>query len=211
MTYDILGHMADFMKVEINRREMDRVFRDLPKKTKSATANALNFTARKVNKNVKNHIATTYNVPKSSMKLGGLISIKRANAQANIGKAVVFIRKKGRGLIKYGAWQIKTGLVVAVKKQAKKIPHGFISNMRKGDNNKFAFIKAKGKLAGKVTRTTKSGKQYQADKRAILYGPPISELYTNRKAERIILQTIDTEFQKELDKQFNRQFEKGRR
>ena len=99
---------------------------------------------------------------------------------------------------------------MAVKKQAKKIPHAFISPLRKGGTDLFAFQKATGKLAGKVTRTSKKGKAYQADKRAILWGPPISELYTNNKAERVILSTIDKEFQVELDKQFNKQFEKGR-
>jgi hypothetical protein len=203
--------MAEFMKIEINRKEMDRMFADMPKKLKAATANTLNTVARKVNKNVKNNIANVYNVPKSSMRFGDLITIKRANAQANIGKAVIFIRRQGRGLIKYRAVQTKTGLAVAVKKQRKSIPHGFIAPLRKGGSDKFAFIKATGKLAGKITRVSKTGKSYQAAKRAILWGPQIAQLYTNKRAERVILETIDDEFQKTLDVNWKKQFEKGRR
>ncbi len=202
--------MAEFLKIEINQRELDRMFADLPKKTKAATANTLNMVARKVNKNLKDEINKTYNVPKSAMKFGKLVSIKRANARDNIGKAIIFIKRQGRGLLKYDAVQTKTGLTVNVKRSSKQIPHGFIAPIKKGSGEKFAFIKATGKLAGTISRVTKKGTTYKAAKRAILWGPQIAQLYTNLRASKVIEKTIEKEFQPELDKQFNRQFEKGR-
>ena len=196
------------MKVE----GFSEVFSDLPKVTKTAVANAINVTARRVNKNLKDEISATYNVPKRAMKFGDLVSIKRANARAGIGKAIIFIKKRGRGLIKYSAKQIAAGLSVKVKKSAKTIKGGYISPLKSGGTDKFAFAKARGKKAGKVTRYTKTGKPYKADKREILYGPQIAQLYTNARAEKVITQTIDDDFQDILDEKFNDQFRKrGRR
>ena len=93
-------------------------------------------------------------------------------------------------------------------KSTKTIKGGFISILKKGSTDKFAFAKAKGKKAGLITRRGRSGKPYKAAKREILYGPPISDLYTNRAAGKVILQTIDDEFQDELDKQFSKLFDK---
>ncbi len=200
-----------FYKFEVDQQDLSTIFSDLPKVTKVATANTVNIVARKVNKNLKKSITDRYNIPKSALKFGELVSIKRANARANIGKAVILIRKKGRGLIKYGAEQVTKGVRVTVKKSSKIIKGGFIGPLRKGGSEKFARIKATGKKAGKVIRKTKAGTSYEADKTEIMYGPPIADLYTNKAAEVVILQTIDEEFQTELDKQFNKQFEKGGR
>jgi hypothetical protein len=198
-------------KLEIDYVELDRLFADLPRATKAATANTVNIVARKVNKNLKKHISTTYNVPKGAMKFGDLVSIVRANARTDKGTASIIIRVRGRGLQKYGAKEIGPGLSVTVKKAQKTIKGGFLAPWRKGDTHKLAMAKAKGKKAGKVTRITKAGTMYQADKREGLYGPPIADLYTNKNAGDILIKTIDTEFQTELNKQFNRQFEKGGR
>jgi hypothetical protein len=199
-------------KVEMDPGDFNKLFSDLPKVTKAATANALNVVARKVNKNVKDRISETYNVKKGAMKFGDLVSIKRADARRDIAKAVIFIKRKSRGLMKYGAKTIASGISVKVKKSAKTIAGGFIAPLQSGSADEFAFIKATGSKAGITTRKTKKGTPYKAAKRQILYGPPISDLYTNKRAEGVILKTIDVEFQKELDKQFNKQFEKrGRR
>ena len=70
--------------------------------------------------------------------------------------------------------------------------------------------KGKGKRAGIVTRVTKKGKPYKAAKRQVEWGPQIATLYTNKDAEKVTLNTIDKEFQKELDKQYQNLFEKRR-
>ncbi len=200
-----------FYSIEVDQQDFTTLFNDLPKVTKVATANTLNIVARKVNKNLKKSIAERYNVPKSAMRFGKLVSIRRANVMANIGIATIFIRKQGRGLVKYGATQVAKGIRVTIKKSSRIIRGGFIGPLRKGGSGKFARIKAKGKNTGKVIRKTPKGTSYQADRTEILYGPPIADLYTNRAGERVILQTIDEEFQRTLDDQFTKQFDKKRR
>ncbi len=201
-----------FFKLEIDERELDRIFRDLPQATKTATARTVDIVARKVNKNLKAHVSEKYNIPKSAMRLGDLIRIQRANARANVGNAIIFIKRQGRGLIKYGAKQIGPGISVQIKKAVKTIKGGFIAPLHRGGSDKFAFAKGRGKHAGKIMRKTKAGTLYEADKREILYGPPVADLYTNNAAEGIIMKTIDDEFQDTLNEQFNNQFEKkGRR
>jgi hypothetical protein len=190
---------------------LNELFADLPKVTKAATANTLNIVARKVNKELKIDIKKRYNIPAKAMKFGDLVSIKRADARSDIGKAIIFVKKEGRGLIKYGAKQIAAGLSVVVKTSAKTVRGGFIAPLKKGGVDKFAFAKARGKKAGTVTRRTKKGTPYKAAKREILYGPSVADVYTNQAAEKIILSTIDKAFQKTLDEQFNKQFEKGGR
>jgi hypothetical protein len=206
-----LSIIVTFM-IKIKTEGLEDLFSDLPDVTRKATAQALNVVARKVNKNLRKSISERYNIPKSATKFGDLVSLIRANARGNVGKAVLVIKKEGRGLIKYGAVQVKSGISVVVKKSAKTIKGGFISSLRSGESEKFAFAKAKGKKAGIITRRTKKGTPYKADKREILYGPQIAQLYTNDAAEKIILETIDAEFETEIQKQFNAQFEKkGRR
>lgn len=197
--------------MEVNKEQLDRIFADLPTVLKKATAQTVDIVARKVNKNLKAHVAEKYNVPKSSMKMGKLISIKRSNVRANVGRASIFIKRVGRGLIKYGARQIKPGITVKIKKATKTIKGGFIAPLKKGQAAEFAFAKAKGKKAGHIVRHTKKGKPYMAEKREVLYGPPIADLYTNNSAEGVIMKTIDNDFQPTLDVQFNKQFEKGGR
>jgi hypothetical protein len=197
-----------FFKLEIDRGSIDRLFSDLPKVTKKATANALNVIVRKVNKNIRTHISNTYSVPKTATKFGDLVSIKRANANSNIGTAIIFIKRKGRDLLKYGATEIGAGLSVKVKAGTEFIKGGFIAPMWKRGSDKVAMSKAKGKRAGIVTRMTKKGKPYKAAKRQVEWGPQIATLYTNAGAVGVMNRTIDEEFQTELDKQFNEQFEK---
>ena len=197
-----------FVKLEIDKGSFDRMFSDLPQVTKKATANALNVVVRKVNKNIRAHISNTYTVPKSATKFGDLVSIKRANANKNIGVAIIFIKKRGRDLLKYGAKQIKEGISVKVKARTETIKGAFISPMWKRGAGKVVMLKGKGKRAGFVTRTTKKGTPYKAAKRQVEWGPQIATLYTNQGARAVMNKTIDDEFQKELDIQFKKQFEK---
>ncbi len=203
----------EFFGLKIDKEEIDRLFADLPRATKIATARSLDITARKVNKEVRTHISKNYNIPKGATKFGVLVNIKRANVKANIGRAVIFIKKKGRTLIEYGAKQVGTGLSVKIKKNTELIKSAYLSPLRKGGpKGELAFKKATGSHAGLVTRRTKKGTPYKVEKRQILYGPQIANLYTNKSAEKVILRIIDETFQKTLDDQFSKQFEKkGRR
>lgn len=202
----------EFYKMDTT--QIDNLFSDLPLVTKKATAKAVDKVARLVNRELKAHVARTYNIPKGDMSLkGGLIRIQRANVKTNKGRAVIFIIEKGRTLMEYGAVQIGAGLKVAVTKTAKVIKGGWIGPLRKnGPKDQLAFVKATGRDAGIITRRTKKGKPYPHAKREILYGPSIADVYTNEKAEVVIVRTIDAKFQEILDKEFNLQFEKkGRR
>lgn len=200
-----------FFKLEIDQGSLGRLFSDLPIVTKKATANALNVIVRKVNKNIRNHISNTYTVPKSATKFGDLVSIKRANANKNIGVATIFIKKRGRDLSEYGAKQTSAGLSVKVKAKTEIIKGAFIAPMWKRGADKVAMSKGKGRRAGTITRITKKGKPYKAAKRQVEWGPQIATLYGNAGARAVLNRTIDEEFQKELTEQFNKQFEKGGR
>lgn len=198
------------MRLNVSNREMERLFADLPVATKRATANTLNKVIRKANRNLKKYVTGNYNVPARSLKLGGLISIKRADARRNIGKATIIIRKVGRGLFKFSPKQDIGGYVsVKIKKTRKTVRGSFISVWRKGQSAQFVF--RRDKSAGLVTRRSKAGKTYQAQRRRSLFGPKIADLYTSRAAGRVLDKTIEDNFQTMLDAEFNRQVERKRR
>jgi len=196
-------------KLEIDKGSLDRMFSDLPNVTKRATANALNFTTRKVNKALREHLETTYHIPKEDTgKPGGLVSLKLANAHRSIGVATIFIRRKGRDLSEWGTKQTDKGLIVKVKARTELIKGGFIAPMWRKGSQKVAMSKGKGRRAGLITRVSKSGEPYKAAKRQVEWGPQIATLYTSKGAKKVMNKTIEKKFQKELDKQFNAQFEK---
>ncbi len=208
----ILGMGKSMFKLEVDWRDADRAFTDLPKITKKATANTLNVIVRSVNKNIRAHITATYNVPKAATRFGDLVSIRKANANRNIGTAIIYIKRRGRDLLEYGAVQVAEGLKVRVKTSTELIKGAFIAPLWKRGSDKAAMIKGKGRHAGNITRYTKSGKPYKAAKRQVAWGPQISTLYVTKAATAIMLKTIDDEYQIELDRQFKEQFEKkGRR
>ncbi len=202
----------EFVKVEIDDSDLTRVFADLPIITKKAVVEALDITARKVNKNIKSHLTTKYNIPNKAIGIGKskLVRFRRANVKTNRAVSTIFIKKVGRGLMKYGAKVAGKGVSFQIRKGGTKhVKSGFIAPFKKGSAD-FAFKKARGSKAGKVTRYTKKGKPYQADKRAILYGPSIASLYGGKSAERVLMKTIDEEFEKNVDIQFAKKFDRKR-
>jgi hypothetical protein len=201
--------MSQFLKLEITDQQINALFADLPNVAKKATANTLNKVVRIVNKNVRKFITDNYNIPKKSIKIaGGLVSFKRADARKNRGTATIFIKKEGRGLFKYGAVQGETGVTVTIKTAPKVLRSAFIAPWRKGSNQKFVF--RSDESFGMVARRTKSGKTYQSQKRKVLHGPKIADLYVSQRAGRVLDDTIGKEYQPLLDEEFNRQFEKRR-
>jgi hypothetical protein len=196
-------------KMKVDKNELNRLFADLPVMTQKATAEAVNKTTRKVNKNLKTHVFMTYNIPKSAMKIGDLISITRANARSGVSHAILRIKRKARGLMKFNASQTAAGVVAIIRRGRPSFyKGGFIAPWQKGKPSDWAMTKGTGKHAGKITRVTKTGKTYEADKRMVLYGAPIANLFTNEKAETVIMKTIDDDFQDLLDVEFNKLFEK---
>lgn len=201
--------MGEFVKLEISDREINALFADLPAVAKKATANTLNKVVRIVNKNIRKFITDNYNIPKKSIKIkGGLVSFKRADARKDRGKATIFIKKVGRGLFKYGATGDDKGVKVTIKNTSKFLKSAFIAPWRSGGTQRYVF--RSDKSFGRVARRTKSGKTYQAEKRRVLFGPKIADLYVSQRAGRVLDDTIDKEFQPLLAEEFNRQFEKRR-
>ncbi len=135
------------------------------------------------------------------MKIGRLVRLKRANARSNRNVFTILIRKQGRGLFKYGAKQLAGGVRVRVKKTKKTVRGAFISTWRKGGTDKRVFVRDK--RLGTYTRGIRKG-----IKRRALFGPSIADLYNSKRVRDIIDKTIDRHFQKVLDEEFNRQFEK---
>jgi hypothetical protein len=205
--------MAKFVKLNVSNKALDDLFADLPDVTKRATVNTVNKVTRKANKNIKEFVTDIYNIPKRSIKLGGIVSIKRADARKNLATATIFIRRVGRGLFKYAARRTESGVTVKIKNTRKRVKGGFVSSWYKGgiQQPQFVFRKGRGENAGTITRISKKGTPYKADKREALSGPMIADLYTSRNARKVLDKTIEKEFQPTLDEEFNRQVDRKRR
>jgi hypothetical protein len=199
--------MAEFFKLEIDLRELERQFTFLPDVTKKATVNSLNKVGRLANTGAKKDITSNYNIKASSLKIGSVVNLKRADARRGIPVFTIIVRKVARGLLKYGAVQGARGVTVKVRKSPKTIRSSFISTWKRGQSNKFVFIRDP-KL-GTVIRKRK-GRQYIAQKRRQLFGPSIAALYNSRRVRREIDSVIDKNYQSLLNEEFNRQFEKKR-
>ncbi len=214
--------MAKFVKLNVQHRELNRMFDDLPDITKKAVANTLNKVTRKANKSLKEYVTSEYNIPKKSisMKSGGLVSIKRADARHGALVATIFIKRVGRGLFKFDAVQVGSDVRVKIKKSPKIIKNAFLSVWRQGQKKKWVTVRdeslgiaarpRKGNTRGTLSFLTQGG-FYKATKRRGLFGPMIADLYTSRRAQGVIDKVFIEEFQPLLDEEFNRQVEKKRR
>ena len=90
---------------------------------------------------------------------------------------------------------------------AKAPSRSFIIKNKRG----MPFVVRKSRKGGFVDRVSRSGKRYKAARSQFLYGPSLADLYGRRKSLLIIGKVIDEDYENELDKQFNNQFEKKRR
>lgn len=184
--------------------EINEAFNDVSQSYKKAVSNTVNKVGRQANKAVSKHIKSNYNIPAKELKIGNLVRLTRSDARRNFYLFVITVFQSSRDLIKYNAKQLSTGVRVKVSKQAKMIKGAFISTWRKDGNNNYVFL-----------RDPKRGYYFKGDtrreKRRVLFGPSIADLYRSFKAREIIDKVIDENFQKVLDEEFNKQFEKKRR
>ncbi len=208
--------------MNVDMRELEREFDDMSVAAQKANVNTLNVVGRLGNKEIKKDIKENYNIKNTSIIRH--VSIKRADARKSRPVFTIFIKKVGRGLGLYSAKQKgrkgkRKGLVsVKVKKSRKTLRHGaFVSTWAAGQITGSSFMKGPtvfrkgtGKHAGTITRRTKKGTAYTAAKRMMLFGPNVADLYTARRARRILDETIDDNYQKVLNEKFNDQFEKRR-
>lgn len=203
---------TEFVKIHFDVRSMEKDIKALPKITRGVTVGTLNKVVRKANTAGRKFITSHYNIKARSMKIGGLVSIKRADARkADPLTASIFIRQKARGLFKYGAKQLKSGGVgVKVTKTRKKLKSAFISSWRRGgiQQPQFVFRKATGKNAGKITRISRTGTRYEADKRESLVGPSVAQLYGSRKTRNVMNKVVRLNFRPIFDADFRKKMAK---
>jgi hypothetical protein len=167
----------------------------------------LNVVGRTINKEISTDIKQNYNIKARSLKLGKTVRLRRADKRKTIPVFTISILKQGRGLALYSPTKTKAGISVKVGRSQKTVKGSFFiknkTNMR--------FVARKGKQRRFILRTSKTGRKYVARSSDFLFGPSIAQLYQRRKSSRMIETVIDRDYQRELDKQFNNQFEKKRR
>ena len=195
--------MAEFVKIHFDARSMQKDIEALPKITRTVTVNTRNKVGRKANIAAMKFITSHYNIKARSMKLGVLVSLRRADARKPNPTFTIFIRKQGRGLFKFGAKQLKTGGVsVRVTKTRKKIKSAFISTWRKGQDHQFVFIR--GKSLGTITRTSPTGKKFTSKKRRALFGPNVAQLYGSKRTRDVMNKVIRLNFRPIFDADFKK-------
>lgn len=201
----------EFVRLDFDVKSVQRKIDELPRITKRVTASTLNKVGRKANTAARKFIRSNYNIKARSLKLGNLVSLRRADARKPNPTFTIFIRKRARGLFKYGAKQLKTGVSVRVTKARKKIGSAFISSWREGGIQQPQFVFINDKALGTVTRISKSGRPYKATKRRSLVGPGIAQLYNSRKVRVIINDTIVENYQKVFDADFRKRLDKRKK
>lgn len=183
--------------------EINKAFDDVSQSYKKAVSNTVNKVGRQANKAVSQHIKSNYNISAQDLKIGHLVRLTRSDARKDLFLFVITVFQSSRDLIKYGARQLSTGVSVRVKKRAKMIRGAFISTWRKDGKNNYVFV-----------RDSKRGYYFKGgtkrEKRKTLFGASIADLYRSIKAGKIIDNVLDENFQKVLDEEFNKQFEKRR-
>ncbi|MCP4989355.1 MAG: hypothetical protein GY928_25850 [Colwellia sp.] len=192
------------LNVDVN--DLTDSFRDMNKALKKAVVNTLNKVGRTINKEIATDIKYNFNIKAKSLKIGKTVRLRRADARREIPTFTISVLKKGRGLQLYGAKKNKAGVSVKVGRTRKTIKGAYIVRSRQNKQ----FVGRKSKKGGFIERTTKIGNRYRAAKSDWLYGPSIAGLYRSQKAQRTLRKVIVRDYQKELDLQFNNQFEKRR-
>jgi hypothetical protein len=214
--------MAEFVKLNFDVRSVQKTIDDLPKIAGRVTAGTLNKVGRKANTAARKFITSNYNIKARSMKLGKLVTLRRADARKPNPTFTIFIRKQARGLMKYGAKQLKTGVSVRVGNSRKKITGAFIAPWRSGETEKYVFVRDK--RLGTVTRIRRgatrdalsaafftTGSFFKDTKRRSLFGPRISDIYNSRKVRVIMNKTIVENYQPVFDADFKKRLDKRKK
>ncbi len=196
--------MAKVIDLNVRANDLADVFTDMNKSLKRAVVNSLNVIGRKGNRKIAVDIKANYNIKAKSLKIGNTVKLIRANGRKPVPVFTIRIIKKTRGLFLYSAKKGKGGVSVRVKKTRKVVKGSyFVRSKRFGK----VFVARRGRKGGKVQRVSASGKRYMADRSEWLVGPSIAQLYTRSKSRRILGEVVSG-YEKELSKQFNKQFEK---
>lgn len=213
--------MSKFVQIDTNLDSVQKDVEKWPKDAKKAAANTLNKVVRKGNKAIKDHIKKNYNFKKVG-SITRRVSIGKADARESSIVSRIYIKEVGRGLGLYSPIQRKRKgkrkgpVSVKVKSTRKTLRHGAFVSTWSGDNvagNSFmkgatVFRKGTGRHAGTVTRISKSGKAYTADKREMRFGPNVAQLYRSRRARKILNDTVAEFYPKMFDEDFGKRLAK---
>jgi hypothetical protein len=202
--------MAKFV---LNKIDTD-VFPLLNKSLKRAVFNSTNVIGRKANKTVTKDMKLEYNIPTSVTKIGKDIILE--TARPNKPEFKIRVKSAPRGLFKFPHRQTAAGLEVEVRRNKRKLIRGaFIAPLRKGQtgalrlgtfkrrdekNNVFAFVRSKSR--GRITRYTKKGTPYSAERRRVMFGFNIRDVYGSKFGIKRIEKVIKKDYQNVLDDKF---------
>jgi len=186
---------------EFDIREINKTFDDMSEAYKKAAVNTLNKVGRQVNKAVSKNIKTNYNISATDLKIGDKVKLERADIRKDFIGFTIRVIQSRRGFILYGAQQIIGGVRVEITRQPKIVKGAFISVWKRQQNQKWAFLRDP-----KLGHYTKNG--ITRTKRRALFGPSIADLYRSTKARKIMDNVLNENFQKVLNEEFNKQFER---
>ncbi len=193
--------------LDVDLKSLESQFLDLNIALKRAVVNTTNKVGRKANREIAKDIKANFNIKQKSLRLGKTVRLRRADARKDDPVFRIVIFKKGRGLFLFGAKKGRRGVSVLVKKSRKTVKGSFFITSK--SRNK-TFVARRAKSGGTVERTSRSGRRYKAPRSKFLFGPSIASLYASRRSRKVLEKVINEGYQKELDDQFNRQFEKRR-
>lgn len=202
---------TEFVRLDIDFKAVARVIDDLPKIVTKAHVGTLNKVGRKANTAARKFITSNYNIRSRSLKLGKLVSIRRADARKPNPTFTIFIRKQARGLFKYGAKRLNRGVSVRVSKARKTLRNAFISSWRKGGIQQEQFVFVRDKALGTVTRISRSGGTYKDTKRRSLVGPSVAQLYESKRVSVVINKTIVENYQPVFDADLRKRINKKKK
>ncbi len=192
------------LTVDVN--DLEGAFADMNDALKTAVVNSLNTVGRTVNKEIAKDIKDKYNIKARTLRLGRLVSLRRADKRKAIPFFTISILKKGRGLALFSAKRGQAGVSIIVKKSRKTVRGSFFIRSKQGK----MFVARKDKKRFFILRKSKTGRSYVARGSEFLHGPSIASLYRRRAAFRLIDKVINRDYQKKLNENFNKQFEKKR-
>jgi len=205
--------MATF---SLNKIDTD-VFPLLNKSLKRAIFNTTNVLGRKSNKTVSQDMKKEYNIPARVTKIGENIILETARpARPNF---KIRVKSAPRGVFKFPHRQTAAGLEVEIRRGKRKLIKGaFIAPLKKGQTgalrlgtfkrrdekgNVFAFVRSRSR--GRIERYTRKGTPYSAERRKIIFGFDIRDVYGSKFGVNRVRKVIEKDYQKTLDEKFIKQ------
>lgn len=202
--------MGKMFNVNIVNRD---TFDFLPQNMKNAVRNSINVIGRSANKKISVDMKQVYNIPSRVTKIGNNIRLRPARRNEFVFK--ISIRSSPRGTFKFPHRQTARGVEVEIKRGKRQLIKGaFVAPLRKDQsvgrkgtfrrraekNNTFVFVRSKSR--GHITRFTKKGTPYSAERRRTLVSFDIQNVYNSKFGFGRINKIIKDNFQKTLDQKF---------